>query len=228
MDFTKLPGKVPKWGLYAGAGVVAGGIMLVVSKKKAASGATTGMAQTADVQGTPTTSPPGAGLVVPQVTVVPSDNTDQGLLSQGLGSLQELYMNGTQSLLQSFQGVLDPVLGQNLTITQSLLDQNASISQGLFGLSSQMSSQQADMLTTMAAGPPPAPAAQAPIVVFAPVPAAVPQAAPVPTAPSNPCSGTYPHLNETNGQCYTVGCCGGKRCHIYKNGTKTVVTGACP
>lgn len=229
MDISSQLGKVPKWGWYAGAGIAAGGIILTVKKRTGdpVNRDDTGMTQTPDVQGTPTTAPSGAGLVVPQVTVVPNDTTDQGMIAQGLAGLQELYMSGTTGLLNTFQGILDPVLGQNLSITQSLLDNQQSMSQGLFGLTSQAFQSQADIAASMAAGPPPAPAAQQPIVVYAPVPTPVPQSA-APAPVPDRCVGSYPNLNETNGRCYKVGCSSGRRVHIYSNGEKVVVSGNCP
>jgi hypothetical protein len=160
------------------------------------------------------------GVIVPPV-IVSGGNADAA--NAGLGIAQSAFDFSSGVLgdaVDSFQFITAGLFGQN----SQLIDSQTGITNNLLD---QVGAQPGNILAALAAaGSPPQPASQnpTPIAADVPVPTPAPAPAPAPASPAaDPCTGTYPFLNEATGECYTVACASGTgtrrkgRWHLYKN-----------
>lgn len=213
--------RAPRWSLYVGGGVVVGGFALRMYRNRTTSDGsspdanTTPGAQT--VGGGPAygVSSAAPGVIVPPV-IIDSGAADQS--GTGLGALQDTYFGGISALLGTFTDITGGLFGQSAQV----IDAQTGILNTSVGTLSTIA-----LNAGAGAAPQPVAINPTPVVAAVPTPTAAPIVAPRPAAPVNPCAGTGYPFQGPHG-CYKVGCKGGKRAHLYKNGQDMIVSGKCP
>lgn len=185
---TALLRKAPKWSIYAGGGVILGGVALKLYRNKTTSDSDPGnSSQAADTTtiGTPAygAASGSPGPIISPVIIPSADTVDQS--GTGLGALQELYLGGVSDFTNQMGLLMAQILGQQQELTGTL----AGSVTGIAGTVS-------DLAAAAGAGGPPAPigTAASPVVTAVAPPAAAPVAAPPPAFTI-----TYKNVTKDNG-----------------------------